>query len=376
MYILLFFWIFLILLGLFIRKSEVLVLVQALFISMMIALNNGNPDQWQYINLYSQLKTDPTTIFSSNIGLNILFYISSIFHQYNVSIFFISCLFMFFLYRAIIYYTNDISYVFSLYLISPFVIDTIQIKNLYATVIWLFFSRYLYEYCLTHSKNDLLKYFMGVILATSIHFAFLFTGLFALIALINKKNLFKFIFSFGIVFAVLAFMVSKIQSIVSILASTGISTFVLLASKFQIYGANYKLESAAARQTVTLLFYALIFTVFLIIRLFMKRDNTLLPEQLFNLIVLITLMSIIIVPLMTYSQEIYRIQRNLLLLYYVMFGKCLNYDILNFSRMKLDIGRLSIFICSILVALFYLYFDSLYWNYDSGFKILFKMLTN
>ncbi len=365
-----------ILLGLFIRKSEVLVLVQALFISMMIALNNGNPDQWQYINLYSQLKTDPTTIFSSNIGLNILFYISSIFHQYNVSIFFISCLFMFFLYRAIIYYTNDISYVFSLYLISPFVIDTIQIKNLYATVIWLFFSRYLYEYCLTHSKNDLLKYFMGVILATSIHFAFLFTGLFALIALINKKNLFKFIFSFGIVFAVLAFMVSKIQSIVSILASTGISTFVLLASKFQIYGANYKLESAAARQTVTLLFYALIFTVFLIIRLFMKRDNTLLPEQLFNLIVLITLMSIIIVPLMTYSQEIYRIQRNLLLLYYVMFGKCLSYDILNFSRMKLDIGRLSIFICSILVALFYLYFDSLYWNYDSGFKILFKMLTN
>lgn len=376
MYILLFFWIFLILLGLFIRKSEVLVLVQALFISMMIALNNGNPDQWQYINLYSQLKTDPTTIFSSNIGLNILFYISSIFHQYNVSIFFISCLFMFFLYRAIIYYTNDISYVFSLYLISPFVIDTIQIKNLYATVIWLFFSRYLYEYCLTHSKNDLLKYFMGVILATSIHFAFLFTGLFALIALINKKNLFKFIFSFGIVFAVLAFMVSKIQSIVSILASTGISTFVLLASKFQIYGANYKLESAAARQTVTLLFYALIFTVFLIIRLFMKRDNTLLPEQLFNLIVLITLISIIIVPLMTYSQEIYRIQRNLLLLYYVMFGKCLSYDILNFSRMKLDIGRLSIFICSILVALFYLYFDSLYWNYDSGFKILFKMLTN
>lgn len=376
MYILLFFWIFLILLGLFIRKSEVLVLVQALFISMMIALNNGNPDQWQYINLYSQLKTDPTTIFSSNIGLNILFYISSIFHQYNVSIFFISCLFMFFLYRAIIYYTNDISYVFSLYLISPFVIDTIQIKNLYATVIWLFFSRYLYEYCLTHSKNDLLKYFMGVILATSIHFAFLFTGLFSLIALINKKNLFKFIFSFGIVFAVLAFMVSKIQSIVSILASTGISTFVLLASKFQIYGANYKLESAAARQTVTLLFYALIFTVFLIIRLFMKRDNTLLPEQLFNLIVLITLMSIIIVPLMTYSQEIYRIQRNLLLLYYVMFGKCLSYDILNFSRMKLDIGRLSIFICSILVALFYLYFDSLYWNYDSGFKILFKMLTN
>lgn len=376
MYILLFLWISLILLGLFIRKSKVLVLVQTLFISMMIALNNGNPDQWQYMNLYSQLRANPANIFSSNVGLNILFYISSIFGQYNISIFIISFLLMFILYKAITYYTVNVSYVFSLYLISPFVIDTIQIKNLYATVVWLFFSRYLYKYYLSHKKDDLVKYFFGVILASSIHFVFLFTALFILAAFITKKNLFKFIFSFGVISTVLGVMVTKIQSIVSILAATSISTFVLLANRFQIYGANYKLESAAARREVTIIFYVLIFLVFFIVRLFMRSDKELLPNQLFNLVILITLISVIIIPLMTYSQELYRIQRNLLLLYYIMFAKSLDHDIFNFSNMKLNIARLSIFICSILVAMFYLYFDSIYWNYDSGFKVLFKILAN
>lgn len=373
MYILLIFWVILILLGLFIRKSKVLVLVQALFISMMIALNNGNPDQWQYMNLYSQLRVDPTNIFSGNVGLNIMFYISSIFNQYNVSIFVISILFMFILYKAITYYTSNVSFVFALYLISPFVIDTIQIKNLYATVIWLLFSRYLYEYYLSHKKEDLFKYFLGVILATSVHFAFLFTALFALVAFINENNLFKFVFSFGTVFAILMAFVSRIQSIVSVLASTGISTFVLLASKFQVYGANYKLGSAAARREVTILFYIMIFIVLTIIRFFMKRDKSLLPEKLFHMVVLITAITIIIIPLMMFSQEIYRVQRNLLLLYYVMFGNSLNTDILNFKNLKLDTGRLSIFICSVLVAMFYLYVDSIYWNFDTNFKILFKL---
>lgn len=369
-------WIILIISGLVIKKSKILVAVQLLFISGMIAMNNGNPDQWQYINLYNQLKVDPSTIFSDNVGLNILFYISSIFNQYNLSIFLISCFFMLILYKAIGFYTINISYVFSLYLISPFVIDTVQIKNMYATIIWLYFSRYLYSYMSTKEKKKLMLYFIGVILASSIHFAFFFTALFSVIVFINRRNLLKFIFSLGTVFFALVLMIKKIQTIVLGLASTGFPFFILLANKFQDYGSNYKLGTAIARRNITLLFYILIFIIFWVVKLLMKRDRHIVNKNLYYMAVLITVISVIIIPLMIYSQEIYRVQRNLLLLYYVMFATSFqNLSMINLENKTLNIGQLFIFVSSILTASFYLYIDSIYWNFDTNFRVLFKMLS-
>lgn len=374
MYILLLIWLFLILFGLILRKSNVLATIQLGFIAIMIAINNGNPDQWQYINLYNQLRGEPSTIFNGNIGLNIVIYISSFFNQYNLSIFLISCFFALIMFKAVRFYTPNISYVFSLYLISPFVIDTIQIKNFYATIIWLFFSRYLYLFIASRDRQDLFKYFLGVILASSIHFVFLFAGLFALVAFINEKNFFKFIFSCGLVLAVLSIIIYKIQAIILALSSTGIPMFDLLATKIQNYGANFAFESASARREVTIIFYIMIFAVMIMIKKLMDRDKNLLSKEMFLMVFLITSISVVIIPLMSYSQEIYRVQRNLLLLYYVMFAKCFDKNIFNFPKKKLDFGRFSIFTCSILVAMFYLYYDSLHWNYDAGFRVLFRML--
>lgn len=125
-------WILLIVSGFFVKNSKILVVIQSVFISGMIAANNGNPDQFQYIQLYSQLQSNPESIFDNNIGLNLIFYISTIFKQYNISLFFICIVFMFIMYKAIAFYTDKYSFVYSLYLISPFVMDSIQIKNMFA----------------------------------------------------------------------------------------------------------------------------------------------------------------------------------------------------------------------------------------------------
>lgn len=370
MNILIYIWILLIILGLFIKKSKFLVLVQSLFISGMFAMNNGNPDQFKYINLYSQLKGNPAGIFSGNVGLNIIFYISSIINQYNISLFFMCLFFLFLMYKGVSFYTNNISFVFSLYLISPFVIDSIQVKNFFAMIIWLYFSKYLYLGTIGQDKKkNILMYCVGVLIASTVHYSFLFTYLYVLLAFVNKENLYKMLLSLGGVLIIVTMVMKNLTTIIDKLSKTGIAMFGILYSKIQDYKVNYDIGSADARKYVTILFYVIMLAIFIYI--YITGQHKLMRQGTYYFAVGITLISVMILPLIDYSQEIYRIQRNLLILYYSVFAY-------NFSDKLIEHGRLKIFrmvfeIIILGMAFFYLYVESIHWNFDTGFRILFKI---
>lgn len=371
-------WILLIASGFFIRRSKVLVMIQSVFISGMIAANNGNPDQFQYMQLYDQLQNNPGTIFNSNIGLNLIFYISGIFRQYNISLFFICIIFMVVMYKAVKFYTNNYSFVFSLYLISPFVMDSIQVKNMLGMIIWLYFSKYLLEFKYSNDKRNLILYLLGVVLASSVHFAFLFTIIYVMVAFINNKNVIKFVASISCIFVSLVLLLKELSPISAILAATKLPPFVLLASKLQAYNANQNIGSTSARRMIVILFYVLIFAILLILGYVIKKSEIKKAEELYFFVIQITTISLIIIPLMSYSQEMYRIQRDLLLLFYAFFASLLsNKTIINEGRhLHLNLLNCYLLISSVLVAYFYLYFDSIYWNYQEGFCVLFKILKN
>lgn len=365
-------WILLIIMGFFVKRSKWLVLIQSLFIAAMFALNNGNPDQWKYINLYSQLKSNPVGIFSGNIGLNVIFYLSSIFNQYNISIFFICVAFLFLMYKGVLFYTKNTSLVFSLYLISPFVIDSIQIKNFFAMIVWLYFSRYLYLSTIkVDVKKNVLMYSIGVLLSSTIHYSFLFTALYVLLAFVNKDNFPKLAISLTGIFVILTFIINNLMTIISKLSLTGISMFNVLYSKIQDYRLNYDVGSADARKYVTVIFYIIIFLVFVFIYLSNGNKNNLIKKESFNFVMGVTALSVMIIPLIDYSQEIYRIQRNLLILYYSIFACAFDNKIIEYGKLK--IFRLIFVFINISVAFYYLYIESIHWNFDTGFRILFKI---
>lgn len=385
MNILIIIWIVLILAGFIKKDSKSIVFLQSLYASFMIATNNGNADQQNYMNLYYQLANNFGNVFSSNaniggngnIGFNLIFYISSFFRQYNLSLFIISAVVMLILYKGISFYTKNVAIVFSLYLISPFIIDTVQIKNFIAAIVWIYFSRYLYLAINgkkeSKTKNTFL-YIVGVIIATSIHFVFSFTILYTILIFINTKNFRKFIWSLVAIFLLLFLCMRKITIIIRILASTGFPTFVTIAGKFQDYGANFNGGDYVQRNYIVLLVYIFMYIIMFFIYRSLRNQPNENQFKLLNFTFGVTLISMLIIPLMIYSSDLYRIQRNILLLVYILYAHFRNFKILILSeRAKLNYINFTVSFLTVSLAVIYFYIEDIHWYYNSVFRILFRI---
>lgn len=365
-------WIILILSGILLKDSRVVLLLQLIFAILMITFNNGSADQLAYINNLSVLQGNSSAIFNGNFLFNIIFYIFGTIGGYNFAIFVISIISFLFLYKGIKFYTSNISFVMSLYLISPFVIDATQFRNFMAMCIWVYFSKYLYlAYQAGKFDKNAVFYLLGTTIAVLVHFAFLFSYIFIFSIYIKDKGIrsgLKVICILGI----LLIGFNNIPFLRLLMSSSNISILQMTASKFNDYGLNYNLKSASARLKSTVFFFVLIFIVFLIIYLLMKSNKMCLPE-LYKFVFSVTVISLLILPLLQYSMEIYRIQRNLLVIYYVLIGYLLNGSVFDVEHKKMYISRWLYCNLGVVVSIFYLLFDSVIWNFDSVFKVLFKL---
>lgn len=376
-------WIFLILLGLIFKKVKFVTILQMIFVSTMIALNNGNADQKNYIDLYNQLSSNFQNVFSENsniggngnFGFNFILYLSSFFKQYNWSIFFISIITMVIFYKGMTFYTSNTSTIMSLYLLSPFVIDTVQLKNFIAAIVWVYFSRYLFLAIngkISEKNKNIIKYLIGVIITSSIHFVFSFTILYILIAFVNEKNIKKFIGSLAFTLVILSLVLQKITSIINVLASTGFPIFVAISSKFRDYGDNFAEGDFQMRIYIVIIIYILMF-ICLFYLMVAYRKNNIDNYSLLYFVLGITVISILILPLMRYSSDIYRVQRNLLVLYYILFSSFRNNKVLIIRETtRLNYINFGALFLSILLAFSYFYIEDIYWYYDSVFRILFR----
>lgn len=355
-------WLFFIFLGFIIKNSKIITILQLLFATLMITFNNNNPDQLNYITTYFSLKTNSSLLFNQNPIFNFLLYIFGVFNNYNVALCCIVIISFYFLYKGISFYTDNTSFVISLYLISPFVIDGTQIKNFVAMCIWIYFSTYLFKATKDHKFNkNAVIYLLGVLITTMIHFSFMFTVLYILVIFLDftkLKNICLSIISIVVVLLGLLNLTSLLQN----LGDTGISSFQLASLKLNDYAVNYDSGSASARFKVTVLFYVLIAVIFILI-----YKNIIYIKSYYTYIIKITIMSLLILSIISYSMEMYRLQRNLLILYYIMFAMSLD------NNGSFLLKNIKISTLSLLPAIFYLYFDSIIWNYDSVFRVMFHL---
>lgn len=372
-------WLILIILGFCFKKNKSIVLIQIIAASLLIACNVNNPDYGNGVDFIG-ITNDFSLIFKDNIIYNLLFYIFGKFTTYDIAVFFISVLSYFLVYKFIIKYTEKVAFVFSFYLISPFVIDATQFKNFVAMSVWIYSMQFLinaYSAKKSEQKKLIVLYCIGCLIAAGIHFSFLVCFIYVLVIPLKKRGISDLI-KIDLLIALFKILMDNfLENILGLLSKTGIEIFNLLQFKLYAYSINYDTESAQARVLATLLCYVIIGMFFVFLKLLKKIDYSVdysidsFKTNYASFCLRIVAISVVCLPLISFSMEIYRIQRNLLLMLYVLIALVTGNNVMSKSRLK--VKSFTLLLLGMGIAMCYLLFDSIIWNYDTVFRSLFRV---
>lgn len=368
-------WLILIILGFCFKNNKSIVFVQVIFASLLIACNVNNPDYGNGVDFIG-ITSDVSQIFKDNIIYNLLFYIFGKFTTYDIAVFLISFLSYFIVYKFIIKYTKKVAFVFSLYLISPFVIDATQFKNFVAMSVWIYSMQFLidaYSAKKSEQKKMIVLYCIGCLIAAGIHYFFIICFIYVLVIPLKKHGSSDLI-KIGLFILIFKVLVDNfLGSILALLSKTGIEIFNLLQFKLYAYSINYNAESAQARVLVTLFCYVIIGIFFVFLKLLKKRDYSVnsIKTTYTSFSLRIVVISAVCLPLISFSMEMYRMQRNLLLILYVLIGLVTGNNVMSKGRLK--VKSFILFLVGMGIAVCYLFFDSIIWNYDTVFRSLFRV---
>lgn len=157
-----------ILLGFIFPKSKLVLILQCLVCMVVFSFGTKSPDyNGYYYSFYSISENNGFYIFLKEfeIGykvINFLFRnIGFDFNQFRLIIFFVSYVLIV---STIVLYTKKINAVFSLYMIFPFCMDCVQIRNFIGSAIIIFSLRYLFA-----NKKNISKYTIGCLVAFCFH---------------------------------------------------------------------------------------------------------------------------------------------------------------------------------------------------------------
>ncbi len=199
--------IILLFLGLILRKSKIMMYILILF---MIFLTFGGNDQIAD-RIYYQLNYDYLSqginFFNFEMGYN-LFVILGIKLGLSYNQFFLISwgIGILLLSNTMKKFTQNYTYVLVLYFIYPFIWDTVQIRNFLAMSIIVYGLRYL----LSENKSYF-KYFISVLIASTVHI----TALFYLLFFLNKIEKTSILFKLSLAFTlVTGFFMSSIINII------------------------------------------------------------------------------------------------------------------------------------------------------------------
>lgn len=212
--------------GLIWKKMSIVTLLQVILFTVLFAGNTYNADSIAYSQNYNNI-LNGNFDKSFEFGFQFLNFISSkIGFSYNEFLLIISSLGLILILSTIRLYTKNISYTFSLYLLYPFIWDTIQIRNFLAMSIIIFGSRYI----LTTNKKYF-KYILCVCLASSMHITSMFYIVGIFVGIKSLKKSWIYITYLSIFFSLLLSIIVPI--IVNNLGSRKLEVYLLTSTSLQ-----------------------------------------------------------------------------------------------------------------------------------------------
>jgi hypothetical protein len=361
-------WLLLIGLGIVYPKSKTVAKIQCIFIIFRIGFAKNIADLDNYEATFTALCKNPglggTT---ANLLFSLLLKIVGVFQSFLFAMVAVAFVGMVILYHAIRKYTDKIALVLSLYMIAPFTIDAAQKRNFLAMCIWVYFAWYLLEACKKkeNRKKNVLLYLAGVFIAGNVHAAVYASALFVLVAFWDSFWILAA--GIGFVFASLAGYISWYDKIVDFIRQYDNGIFKYIIQKYTSYYYSFNEQATYTRMIVTVMFLIMTFVLFgMVGRWKAIKNNSRLSDEI-NSLQRLNLVVLFFLPLLFFSMEFYRIQRNLLVVFYAVLSNGISPGFKGYKGYLRDYFILG---SMLLMALFYLIIDSLYWNYDSVFTPL------
>lgn len=316
-----------------------MIFITCFIIKMIQKYNFAFPDYQNYYNIYSEIGLEGIqSVNGVETGFKILcllFYnLGFSYLQFYMILMMISLIL---LYETVFYYTKIRSIVFIFYIIFPFCLDIVQIRNLLAGAIVVFSIKFLSN---SFKKGGLFYYLILNALAISIHFTAAYYFLFLLAKFVNKKNLLKFVVMITVL---VVFSLSKINELLN---SSEFTT------KYLAYTGNQiKLSGVVA---VIFLISCSTFCLY-----FMTQENLGQPEhddRDFEFLFKVNMLMLPLIVVFFINIDIFRLFRNLIILNNCVFV----YNI--FHAKRLTVSRLIIYglylACFVGFAYTFLYYSN------------------
>ena len=339
----------------------------------LLTFNDNNPDYVNNYNTFLQVNNNSLHSVSGNWIYILTLNIFGLFGNYHIVVFSIGCISMYLIYKTVEYYSNCYSFCFALYMLASYVIDATQIKNFFAMSIWLYFSKYLYKAYLNENKiKNILIYIIGVLLASLCHASFAYTIVYILLLIFDEKNLLIMSGIIGISFITCSSMMGNgMLGIIRLLSKSNFIYLKFMYSKLVDYSLYFNSTIITKRSFLEIIFFIIISLIFYMLskhNTYLQKDNS----EFLKFVFKINCIIILTIPILFLSVEFYRFQRNVLILDYIAMGRMLCDKKCGF--MKIYKKDLIVSIIAIIPAFYYLYIDTILWNFEDVFMNLFKLI--
>lgn len=310
---------------------------------ILFAFNTYNVDMDNYKNVFYNIE-----LYDIDYGFKILCLILKNFGaDYKLLVLIIATFSLFIILTVIKKYTKNVTFVLLLYLVFPFFLDIIQIRNTLAMAI----SIYAMTFLIDKVAHYRIKYIVLILIASSIHISAISYLIFLLCDL--PKKWFNFIVYISLSFsALIVFMPSILIRFTSIIPKL-----------------SYYMISTANTQFITKILFMFIL-LFLNLILEFKISSSTSNNRLFNFLYKIRFLIFVFYPLLLYDVDFFRIIRNIYLLYYILIANY--YDIGNYKIISTKNNLIIIILLVGFVALSNYLFISIY----SFNEVIIEILEN
>lgn len=341
--------------GLVKKNSNIVFGVLLLLIWLMLGWSSGNADyeihlgrfnNYEMTSLYTEMLYTELMSIANRAGFTYQKFLPAIMFLYSVIIGFI-----------VKKVSKAPAFVLAIYLIFPACMEAVQIRYTLASgLVLLGFYILLKE----NDKFAEVKFAVLVLLASLIHIS---TIVFLLFIVIRKLNFRKTVLYTAIVSLVIG--VSRMSFVIELigkLPGMAEKTSRVLASAANRY-TNVTVMKTAYR---CLVFFASIMLLLYLLKMWNQRYKQELDISFIKKIAKVNIISLVILPLLFYSVDFYRIQQTLSLLnycalsYYVVILPCVNRSVRSgsFVTTKKRVGYLMGIIMMAIVNLYYLVLNS------------------
>lgn len=324
-----------------------------IFMWIIFAGNTSNPDYNNFEHIYNKITIGGLESYSGvEIGFSIIMKLSGIFgFSYQQFLIILSTVFLILLLKFIFYFSKSPALVLLIYIFFPFFLDIVQIRNSLAYIIVLNGIIYLYN-----KKN--ISYILIILLASLFHTTALFNLIFLLINFVDPKKLLKIIVPTSIFLYLIKSEV--INLMIKILP---------IGDKYVVYLNGTSILNQLLYLILILGNFIIVYYTFLKVKklgINNKIDTNIIKLASFSLSA--SILVIMILPLLSFDADFFRLFRNLILIFIINFCNYLSIKKYIKNEIYLFIDCVGV-ISFILVGVNYLY----YYQFD---KVFMQIINN